>query len=97
MQLEQALNLAEGLRSQYWIHHVSGALAAAYLQIDDLKSAQNCLETVLPPQTPMDTMGKRYCWARRAELALSQDDPDLALDIVDRFQLLQRPACSLRA
>jgi len=33
----------------------------------------------------MDTMGKRYCWARRAELALFQGDPALALEIVDRF------------
>jgi tetratricopeptide (TPR) repeat protein len=33
----------------------------------------------------MDTMGKRYCWARRAELALFQGDPALALDITDRL------------
>jgi tetratricopeptide (TPR) repeat protein len=84
-QLEQALTLAKGLRSQYWIHHVIGALAAAYCLRDDLAGAQTLLETVLSPQTPMDTMGKRYCWARRAELALSQGDPDLALEIVERL------------
>ena len=33
----------------------------------------------------MDTLGKRYCWIRRAELALSQDDPVLALGITDRL------------
>jgi tetratricopeptide (TPR) repeat protein len=33
----------------------------------------------------MDTLGKRYCWVRRGELALSQDDPVLALDIADRL------------
>jgi tetratricopeptide (TPR) repeat protein len=33
----------------------------------------------------MDTMGKRYCWARRAELALSQGDPALALEITERL------------
>jgi phage shock protein A len=33
----------------------------------------------------MDTMGKRYCWAKRAELALSQGEPDLALGIVERL------------
>jgi tetratricopeptide (TPR) repeat protein len=32
----------------------------------------------------MDTTGQRYCWARRAELALAQNDPALALDIADR-------------
>jgi len=30
-------------------------------------------------------MGKRYCWTRRAELALFQGDPALALDIVKRL------------
>jgi len=84
-QLEGALTLAEELRSAAWIHPVSGALAGVYLMLDDQKSAQACLETVISPQTPMDALGKRCCWVRRAELALSQDDPDLALDITDRL------------
>jgi len=33
----------------------------------------------------MDTMGKRYCWTRRVELALFQNDPALALDIIDQL------------
>jgi tetratricopeptide (TPR) repeat protein len=33
----------------------------------------------------MDTLGKRYCWVRRAELALAQDDPALALEITERL------------
>ena len=53
--------------------------------LDDLKSTQACLETVISPQTPMDTLGKRYCWARRAELALAQGDPALALELVERL------------
>jgi tetratricopeptide (TPR) repeat protein len=40
---------------------------------------------VISPQTPMDTLGKRYCWARRAELALAQGDPTLTLDITERL------------
>ncbi len=84
-QLEGALTMAGELRSPAWIHPVSGALAGAYLMLDDLKSAQTCLETVISPQTPMDTLGRRYCWVRRGELALSQDDPVLALDITDRL------------
>ena len=84
-QLKGALTLARELRSQIWIHHVTGALAGAYYLLDDLTQAQTCLETVLSLQTPMDTMGKRYCWARRAELALSQGDPALALAITDRL------------
>jgi DNA-binding SARP family transcriptional activator len=84
-QLEEALILAEEMRSPIWIHHVSGALAATYSLTNDLKSAQTCLKKVISPQTPMDTLAKRYCWVRRAELALSQDDPVLALDITDRL------------
>ena len=30
-------------------------------------------------------MGKRYCWAKRAELALLRGDPALALEITDRL------------
>jgi tetratricopeptide (TPR) repeat protein len=33
----------------------------------------------------MNTLGTRFCWARRAELALRQGDPALALDITDRL------------
>jgi tetratricopeptide (TPR) repeat protein len=84
-QLEEALTLARDLRSAAWIHPVSGALARAHLLLGDLKSAQGCLETVISAETPMDTLGKCYCWVRRAELALLQDDPTLALDIVDRL------------
>ena len=84
-QLEEALTLAGELRSPTWILGVAGALAGAYTLLDDLTRAQTCLETVLSPQTPMDTLGKRSCWARRAELALSQDDPALALDITERL------------
>jgi tetratricopeptide (TPR) repeat protein len=67
------------------IHYITGALAGAYLLLDDLTCAQTCLGTVLSPQTPMDTMGNRYCWARQAELALCQGDSALALDIVERL------------
>jgi tetratricopeptide (TPR) repeat protein len=84
-QLEQALSLAEELRSQHWIHQATGALAAAYCLLNDPTQAQTCLETVISPQTLMDTMHKRYCWARRAELALAQGDPALALEIVERL------------
>jgi tetratricopeptide (TPR) repeat protein len=84
-ELERALTVAGELQSQYWIRQVSGALAGVYLTLDEQKLAQASLETVISPQTPMDTMGKRYCWARRAELTLAQGDPALALDITDRL------------
>ena len=84
-ELKRALSQARELRSQVWIHSITGALAGAYPLQGDLMGAQACLETPLAPQTPMDTMGKRYCWARRAELALARGDPALALDIAQRL------------
>jgi adenylate cyclase len=84
-QLEPALALAEELQSRHWIHHATGALAAAHCLVDDWVQARTCLEAVLSPETPMDTLHRRYCWARRAELALCQGDPALALDIVERL------------
>ncbi|MCJ7550259.1 MAG: tetratricopeptide repeat protein [Anaerolineae bacterium] len=84
-ELKRTLAQAHKLRSQVWIHLIAGALAGAYILHDDLTGAKACLETVLSAETPMDTMGKRYCWTRRAELALAQGDPVPALDIVERL------------
>ncbi len=84
-QSEAALTLAEELRSQVWILQATGTLAAAYCLVNDWTQALTCLESVLCAETPMDTLYKRYCWARRAELALCQGDPALALDIVERL------------
>jgi DNA-binding SARP family transcriptional activator/Flp pilus assembly protein TadD len=84
-QLELALKLAQGLGSQYWINHVSGAISAAYYLLDEPERAQVILQNVISPASPMDTMGKRYCWARMAELALIQGNPDRTLDIIERL------------
>ncbi len=84
-QLEQALTLARELRSPTWISTVVGGLAGTHLMLNDLPAAQACLETAISPQALMDTLGRRYCWARRADLALAQDDPARALDIADRL------------
>ena len=84
-QLEEALTVARELNSATMTHLACGELARAYLSLDDLKAAETCLETVISPQTPMDTLGKRYCWVRRAELALAEGDPALALEIVERL------------
>ncbi|HET6447425.1 MAG TPA: tetratricopeptide repeat protein [candidate division Zixibacteria bacterium] len=84
-ELEDALASAKELHSATMIHLVTGALASAYLMLDEPELALDCLEDVIAPQTPMDTSGKRYCWLRRAELALLQDDPVFALEIVERL------------
>jgi tetratricopeptide (TPR) repeat protein len=84
-QLEQALGLAEELRSQHWIYRAMGTLAATHHLLGDLGQAQSCLDAVISPQTSMDTIIKRYCWAREAELKLAQGDPALALEITERL------------
>jgi tetratricopeptide (TPR) repeat protein len=84
-QLGQALALAERLQSRHWILYATGALVGACFLLDDLAQAQTCLEAVLSPETAMDSMHKRTCWARRAELALLQGQSNLALGIVERL------------
>jgi adenylate cyclase len=84
-QLEEALTMARELHSATMIHLVSGELARVYLMQSEFKKAKVCLDMVIPAQTPMDTLGKRYCWVRRAELALMQSDPARALEIVERL------------
>ena len=84
-QLEQALHLAEELRSQHWTNQTAGTLSTVYLLQNKLSQAENTLQKVLSPQTPMDSLMKRSCWLRRGELALAQDNPDLALEITDRL------------
>ncbi len=85
IELQRALELAEELRSQYWINHVTGAQATAYILFGDLSRAEDSLDAVLTSQTPMDTKGRRYCWARRAESALASGEPTAALSLTDRL------------
>jgi tetratricopeptide (TPR) repeat protein len=85
LQLRQALALAEQLHSQHWIHHATETLAAACCLLHDLAQAQAWLDTLLSPGTPMDSIHKRSCWARRAELALMEGRASLALEIAERL------------
>jgi tetratricopeptide (TPR) repeat protein len=83
--LEQALELAQRLRSQHWIHHATGALAATWRLLGQPARAHACLATALAAPTGMATLHGRTCWAGRAGLALAEGDPCLALDIADRL------------
>lgn len=85
LQLRQALALAEQLHSQHWIHDATGTLAAACCLLHDLAQAQAWMDTLLSPGTPMDSIHKRACWARQAELALLQGRASLALDVAERL------------
>jgi tetratricopeptide (TPR) repeat protein len=81
---EQALSLSREVQSLYWTQLAAGSLAKAYVLLGDPVQGQVYLEEELDDQTSMHTIGNRYCWSRRAELALAQHEPALALQIVDR-------------
>ncbi len=85
--LEQALALAHAIGSSTWVHRpiVTGCLASTCILQHELAQAESVLNTVLGPDTPLHTMGQRIAWCARAELALAQSDPGLALHIVDKL------------
>jgi len=83
--LDEALGLAQRMQSQHWVHHATGALAATWHLLGQPAQALTCLAAVVSPEMGMDTVHKRTCWAKRAELALVQGEPFLALEIVDRL------------
>jgi DNA-binding SARP family transcriptional activator len=83
--LNQALALSRKLRSQHWFHHASGISAASWCLLGNMDQALACLAPVVSSNSAMDTLHKRMCWGKRAQLALFQGDPYLALDIVDRL------------
>lgn len=82
---ERAFELAREIGSQYWTNQAAGALARAYLLQGDLVRCRDTLSSVLSPSTLMDSHAKRYCWLHRAELALAEGEPELALDIIARL------------
>lgn len=83
--LKQALTISQKLASQHWFHHACGASAASWYLLGDLERALACLAPVIKGSTAMDTIHKRMCWAKRAEIAICMGEPTLALDIVDRL------------
>jgi DNA-binding CsgD family transcriptional regulator len=83
--LEQALMLANKIGSLFHIAMNRGHLISIYVMQNELKQAEKLLHTALPPGLPMQTFTQRLRWQVRAELALAQRDPDLALQITDRL------------
>lgn len=83
--LKKSVAMAKDLDSRIHIHISYGLLAGAYLTQRNIALAQKCLDEVISKQTPMDTVGKRHCWLRRAEIALAQEKPELAMNIIDRL------------
>jgi DNA-binding CsgD family transcriptional regulator len=83
--LEQALALAHEIGSRYWTCYASAILALAHIARQDLTRAGSILDSALDPAAPAQTLGQRMVWYVRAELALANGDPGLALQIVDQL------------
>lgn len=88
--LEQALALAREIGSGYWIRLVSGLLALVHLTQQDVTGAESILSATPDPDAPPQTLGQWLVWYARAELALANDDPGLALEIVDQLSASTR-------
>jgi DNA-binding CsgD family transcriptional regulator/tetratricopeptide (TPR) repeat protein len=83
--LEQALALSREIGSGYWIRLVSGLLALVFLAQRDVARAESTLTAAPDHDAPPQTFGQWLVWYSRAELALANDDPGLALEIADQL------------
>ncbi|MBI5564321.1 MAG: AAA family ATPase [Chloroflexi bacterium] len=84
--LEAAYELAQPIGSAFIGDGVSAHLALTCLAQADTARAEQVLPTVaLTEDTLLQTEPQRLVWLARAELALEQHDPDLALMIVERL------------
>jgi tetratricopeptide (TPR) repeat protein len=83
--LQEALALARQNYSLHWLHVISGALASVEIAMGDPDSAARLLDEVLPPDTPMQTIGQRLAWTARAELAYIQGDLRRAIELIDQL------------
>jgi DNA-binding CsgD family transcriptional regulator len=83
--LEQALALAKEIGSVYFAQTATSHLISAAIAEQDFGEAEALLDADYRPDLPMQTLAQRGIWRARAELALAQKEPDLALQIIDRL------------
>ncbi len=79
--IARALAYARDVGSSHYIENAIGFMVTAHLANSDIARADALLRESLPPETPMRTFGQRRIWLARAELAVVQGDPRLALRI----------------
>lgn len=84
--LERALALARDLNSRCLVRLVAGTLASHLVECGDHARARDLLDPgLLGPDDPPYTAGQSRCQLARAELALAEGDPALALRIAERL------------
>ena len=103
--LEAAHRIAQRLGSRVWIRWTAAPLALARARMSDLPGALDVWTSAAritdhedgslasgPPGASARTLGACHLWAARAELALVEGRPDLALEIVDARLASERAA-----
>jgi DNA-binding CsgD family transcriptional regulator/tetratricopeptide (TPR) repeat protein len=82
--LSHALRLARDSGSRHFIHLTAGTLASACVDMGDLARAAAALDGI-DAALPMQTMGQRWVWLARGELALARGEAAAALERADRL------------
>ncbi|MEZ4869373.1 MAG: AAA family ATPase [Caldilineaceae bacterium] len=83
--LEQSITLARAIGSLFHVRQGTAYLASLLLASHEVAEAETLLNNVFDPALPCEALAPRRIWLARAELALAQGDPTLALQIVDRL------------
>jgi DNA-binding CsgD family transcriptional regulator len=81
--LEQGWKLATATGSRHWIGCIAGLLTSTYLAQGSPSQAEAVLAEALPLGTPFQSLGQRWAWCGRAELALARREPEEALRITE--------------
>jgi DNA-binding CsgD family transcriptional regulator/tetratricopeptide (TPR) repeat protein len=88
--MDAALTDARRIGSIFWVSSVAAGLASLWIEQGNLVRAEALLEEVSSSERLGASSGQRQCWYARAELALSRQQPERALDYIDRL-LESRP------
>ena len=83
--LEQSITLAQAVGSSFHVRQGTAYLTSLLLAEHEVAQAETRLNSLFDPALPLEPLAQRRIWLARAELALAQGDPALALQIVDRL------------
>ncbi|MFN8421775.1 MAG: LuxR C-terminal-related transcriptional regulator [Anaerolineae bacterium] len=82
---EEVFKIGEALNAPLLFRMVTGYLVSTCVASGDLVRAEQVLKSVHRDDVPMLSIGQRLLWCSKAELALARDEPEQALEIVDRM------------